>query len=530
MADAQIDASVFGRLGGAALPPIEAAADWQLNVEKANTAKAIASEQRAKARKAEEERADELLIREIGRKHGGAPDKMIAELRVVNPRVAMKFDTDWADVQTKNVARATAESKLEVEKLDRNIGRLSAALANPALYPMARRKILEDEPDLAEALPETFDPASVTAALQFGTTAKDISARDAKSLEYLVKGDYHRAVGMALADPTMDAQEWETAKAALINNKVPREIVESYGQWTPDAWKTALQRGMTPDQRVDNERQAAADANTARHQAATEANAAGQLAISRGNLGVAQAGLQLRRQELAQGGDGPLQAVIGPDGQPVLVARRDAIGRRPAGGGASGGGRGVTSADAGRIAEFDTSIDDLGEVRAVLTGPGATGAVSGLEAATPSFVTDLTGYGTGAKQRQAVIDRVKQVIGKALEGGVLRKEDEYKYEKILPTIRDAAPIVKSKLDGLEAAIRKRRQTHIESLGDAGYDTAAYERRTPQRAPAGTPPPAAAQTAAPAKRQPKAGDIVKHNGKRYRVASVSGGAADLEPIE
>ena len=40
----------------------------------------------------------------------------------------------------------------------------------------------------------------------------------------------------------------------------------------------------------------------------------------------------------------------------------------------------------------------------------------------------LTGWGTDAKKKQALIDRVKQVIGKTLEGGVLRKEDEVKYE------------------------------------------------------------------------------------------------------
>ena len=45
-------------------------------------------------------------------------------------------------------------------------------------------------------------------------------------------------------------------------------------------------------------------------------------------------------------------------------------------------------------------------------------------------------YDVEAKNLQSSIDRVRQVIGKALEGGVLRKEDEEKYKKILPTIID----------------------------------------------------------------------------------------------
>ena len=78
--------------------------------------------------------------------------------------------------------------------------------------------------------------------------------------------------------------------------------------------------------------------------------------------------------------------------------------------------------------------------------------------------------------KQALIDRVKQVIGKTLEGGVLRKEDELKYEKILPTVRDTGEIVTSKLDGLEAAIVKKRGRLVDSLEDAGYDVSKFRQR------------------------------------------------------
>ena len=94
----------------------------------------------------------------------------------------------------------------------------------------------------------------------------------------------------------------------------------------------------------------------------------------------------------------------------------------------------------------------------------------------PNVVTEITGWGSDAKQKQAVIDRVKQVIGKALEGGVLRKEDEYKYTKILPTIADPAEVVQAKLDGLDQAIMQRRQTLLDALEDANYDVSAYRER------------------------------------------------------
>jgi hypothetical protein len=146
-------------------------------------------------------------------------------------------------------------------------------------------------------------------------------------------------------------------------------------------------------------------------------------------------------------------------------------------------GRPVTSSDAGRIADLDTSMDDLNVLTRDL---GKTGTASKVGAMMPNAVTDLTGIGADAKSRQAVIDRVKQVIGKALEGGVLRKEDEIKYERILPTIGDPPDVAERKLQGLFEAIDKRRQTQIESLSDAGYDVTKFAAR-PKRQRGDAPP-------------------------------------------
>jgi predicted transcriptional regulator len=185
---------------------------------------------------------------------------------------------------------------------------------------------------------------------------------------------------------------------------------------------------------------------------------------------------QLPRVSVNAGSE-PLQSIIGPDGNAVLVPRSQAIGKRPASNREQG--RPVTSGDAGRIADFDTSLDDLSALEMAITDTGhATGTVAKIGAALPNAVTDLTGWGTDAKKRQGVIDRVKQVIGKTLEGGVLRKEDEYKYEKILPTIADAPDVAASKLVGLRSAITKRRQTFLDALVDSGYDTARHQARPP----------------------------------------------------
>lgn len=71
------------------------------------------------------------------------------------------------------------------------------------------------------------------------------------------------------------------------------------------------------------------------------------------------------------------------------------------------------------------------------------GPISGFQALNPW---------SPAKKVQADINRVRQIVGKALEGGVLRKEDEEKYKKILPTVNDTMETVLYKMKQLKAQI------------------------------------------------------------------------------
>lgn len=171
----------------------------------------------------------------------------------------------------------------------------------------------------------------------------------------------------------------------------------------------------------------------------------------------------------------PLVAIVGPDGKSVLVPRSQAVGKQPAN--SREQGRPVTSGDASDLSDFDTGLDDVTVLRNAVSGNKATGTMAKLGTMTPNAVTEMFGWGADAKMKNAVIARVKQVIGKTLEGGVLRKEDEEKYKDILPTIGDVPEVVTSKLNGLEAAIKKRKQRRLDALADAGYDTSKYQQRS-----------------------------------------------------
>lgn len=72
-----------------------------------------------------------------------------------------------------------------------------------------------------------------------------------------------------------------------------------------------------------------------------------------------------------------------------------------------------------------------------------------------------------ARQIQADIDRIRQTVGKALEGGVLRKEDEEKYKKILATITDTPETAEYKITQLIADISSNLKNYVELQGLSG---------------------------------------------------------------
>jgi len=134
----------------------------------------------------------------------------------------------------------------------------------------------------------------------------------------------------------------------------------------------------------------------------------------------------------------------------------------------------VSPGDSGRVSDFDSAMSQLSKLKADLQGETFT-TVFGTDA-TGGFVDRVIGLAPGSqrKKAQASIDRVKQVIGKALEGGVLRKEDEEKYKKILPTIADSPGIIEFKIKELEHDLEIRRQQFIDNLRRSGYDVSGFD--------------------------------------------------------
>jgi hypothetical protein len=89
-----------------------------------------------------------------------------------------------------------------------------------------------------------------------------------------------------------------------------------------------------------------------------------------------------------------------------------------------------------------------------------------LEKARTSKLNPLSLLDPKAQKFKQFVAQTKQIIGKGLEGGVLRKEDEYKYEAILPKGGDTEEIILGKVEQLDGLIADRQQKRLQGFSEA----------------------------------------------------------------
>lgn len=94
-----------------------------------------------------------------------------------------------------------------------------------------------------------------------------------------------------------------------------------------------------------------------------------------------------------------------------------------------------------------------------------TGPLSGLSRFNP--------YDTPAQIVQSQVNTAKQLVGKFIEGGVLRKEDESKYDRIMPTMQDTPEVRAAKLANIKRMVEEKYNSYLESYANSGYDVSKY---------------------------------------------------------
>ena len=108
--------------------------------------------------------------------------------------------------------------------------------------------------------------------------------------------------------------------------------------------------------------------------------------------------------------------------------------------------------------------------------PGKFASAVGLGADTLTAISPNLLGKPFLRQREAVatFNLTKQVIGKALEGGVLRKEDELKYERLLPTLRDPDSLRRFKLKQLRTLMEEGKKSLLDNMNRSGFDVSGFD--------------------------------------------------------
>lgn len=129
-------------------------------------------------------------------------------------------------------------------------------------------------------------------------------------------------------------------------------------------------------------------------------------------------------------------------------------------------GREIPASQATELGDIETSVNQLDNMM-------NNAATLNLQFAPSDIVRALNPWDTEAKGFQQVVASTKQVIGKGLEGGVLRKEDEYKYAKIIPQLGDTREVLQRKYEQLRSMLQLKHEGMKKGLGSAGFDIKGF---------------------------------------------------------
>lgn len=130
----------------------------------------------------------------------------------------------------------------------------------------------------------------------------------------------------------------------------------------------------------------------------------------------------------------------------------------------------LNSTAAGNVTDLQNGIVNLQQLGDQFQSSGSNvPIIGGLLAKNP--------FNTEAQSLQANVARTKQVIGKALEGGVLRKEDEIKYAKILPTLNDSDAVAQQKIAYIMDDLTRKLELYQQNLGGGGGGYEPYPQQS-----------------------------------------------------
>lgn len=96
-------------------------------------------------------------------------------------------------------------------------------------------------------------------------------------------------------------------------------------------------------------------------------------------------------------------------------------------------------------------------------------------------------YSKEGQLTRAQLKTASQQVGRFLEGGVLRKEDEAKYEQMLPKLSDTPEVAEGKLKLVYDMVSKKQEDLMKGVAGQKYSTAGFTEKFPEMKTEAPPP-------------------------------------------
>lgn len=120
------------------------------------------------------------------------------------------------------------------------------------------------------------------------------------------------------------------------------------------------------------------------------------------------------------------------------------------------------------LSDINSSINQLD------TLAKSAGTIKGLTFTPVDIALSKDPFNVSAKSFNQLVASTKQVIGKGLEGGVLRKEDEAKYDKIIPKLGDTKEVLQNKYSQLRNMLVEKQNSQLTGYEQGGYDVSKFQ--------------------------------------------------------
>lgn len=266
--------------------------------------------------------------------------------------------------------------------------------------------------------------------------------------------------GASILSNAKDQQSYDMVVRMMANTFGPNSIEKFPAQFDPLFVKTAIDRGITRQQQLEDERARATAAETGRHNIETEQTARGNLAVSQGTLANARERLQFEKEQP--------KGVYDPE-RGVIVDPRTATSRPVLAAGGAPVGAKLPESSKKELASIDAQANTIDSaIKSVQATPSAFSFTRGLATMAGAVPETIAGRADSTAEREArsfVFNVVSKVINERA-GAAQSAQELARLRSFLPAESDNARQIEDKLSAFKTYLGEQRKAY-ETAPTAG---------------------------------------------------------------